>query len=251
MDYEEIKDIYKPVMKREPEAFPRILGMSRQRGKYSGYTIENIIMLMKYMSLDTIMKYIDEQLPAERERNNWPYYTESDSIRNVTGDWCNYIENCIDLGWNIKDTKVMRPKNLIERHDMAIELVKLKKSEIKARKIQQRFYENIFDLYYSSKDYTVTLPRNIKDLKYEGDNLHHCVYTNYASEVAEGRSIIVFIRENGSFYKPLATAEIDPETYDVIQIRSEGNRSVSKEVSAFFEQYKRKILKKLKIRKAA
>ena len=251
MDYEEIKDIYKPVMKREPEVFPQILEMSRQRENYSDSSIANIIELMKYMSFDTIMKYIDEQLPAERERNNQSYYDEGNHISHVTDDWCDYIENCIDLGWNIKDTKVIRPKNLIERHDMAMELVKLKKSEIKARKIQQRFYENIFDLYYASKDYTVTLPHNIKDLKYEGDNLHHCVYTNYASEVAEGRSIIVFIRENGSFYKPLATAEIDPETYDVIQIRGEGNRSVSKEVSAFFEQYKRKILKKLKTRKAA
>lgn len=248
MNYYEIKNIYKPVTEIEPSAFPKVLDAYRNR---SGFLEGKVIALMRFMSFDTIMKYIDEQLPAERARNNYSWYSEGYHAENVIRDWCDYIQNCIALGWNIQDTKVIRPKNLIERHDMAMELVKLKKSEIKARKIQQRFYENIFDLYYASKDYTVTLPHNIKDLKYEGDNLHHCVYTNYASEVAEGRSIIVFIRENGSFYKPLATAEIDPETYDVIQIRGEGNRSVSKEVSAFFEQYKRKILKKLKIRKAA
>ena len=248
MNYYEIKNIYKPVTEIEPSAFPKVLDAYRKR---RGFLEDKVIAIMGFMSFDTIMKYIDEQLPAERARNNYPWYSEGNHTENVIRDWCDYIQNCIALGWNIQDTKVIRPKNLRERHDIAMALAKLKKDEIKAEKIRQRFYENIFDLYYSGEKYTVTLPHNIKDLKYEGDNLHHCVYTNYASEVAEGRSIIVFIRENGSFYKPLATAEIDPETYDVIQIRGEGNRSVSKEVSAFFEQYKRKILKKLKIRKAA
>lgn len=248
MNYYEIKNIYKPVTEIEPSAFPKVLDAYRNR---SGFLEGKVIALMRFMSFDTIMKYIDEQLPAERARNDYSWYSEGAHTENVIRDWCDYIQNCIALGWNIQDTKVIRPKNLIERHDIAMELVKLKKDEIKAKNIRQRFYENIFDLYYSGEKYTVTLPHNLKDLKYEGDNLHHCVYVNYAAEVAEGRSIILFIRANNSFYKPLATAEIDPLTYEVVQIRGEWNSSVSKEVKAFFEQYKRKILKKLKTRKAA
>ncbi len=248
MNYYEIKNIYKPVTEIEPSAFPKVLDAYRNR---SGFLEGKVIALMRFMSFDTIMKYIDEQLPAERARNNYSWYSEGYHAENVIRDWCDYIQNCIALGWNIQDTKVIRPKNLRERHDIAMEIAKLKKDEIKAKNIRQRFYENIFDLYYSGEKYTVTLPHNLKDLKYEGDNLHHCVYVNYAAEVAEGRSIILFIRANGSFYKPLATAEIDPLTYEVVQIRGERNSSVSKEVKAFFEQYKRKILKKLKTRKAA
>ena len=172
-------------------------------------------------------------------------------MNDVMSDYEDYIENSHFLGRDLDDTKVRFPANLTERHDEAVRIVRMMKDHEKLVKIHERYYENIFDFYYEDKQYIATLPRDAEDLKYEGDKLHHCVYTNYADQVAKGTSVIVTIRAKDAFYSPLTTAEINPQTYKVIQIRAEHNQTPEPAVLKFWDKYKEKVLKKLKEKRSA
>ena len=117
----------------------------------------------------------------------------------ILGDYEDYLDNSRRLNRNMKDTKVLFPKNFDEQHDRVVELVKLLGNEIRAKAITNQYYNHIFDYYYEDKDYCATLPRNVRDLKYEGDKLHHCAYTNYAQRTADGKCIIIMIRKKNAF----------------------------------------------------
>nr|DAW23814.1 MAG TPA: PcfJ like protein [Caudoviricetes sp.] len=233
LGYEEIK-LYQACKKYGTGIFEELL-QKRRSGK--SREVQCIIKLLSYLSYEKIMEYVEEQ----KKSLEHPY--GFDNTTRVLGDWCDYVDNCIALGWDLNDTKVLKPKDLEQRHDIAVQLVEMKENSEQREKIVQKYYEHIYDLFYESGDYAITLPRNIQDLKYEGDMLHHCVYTNYASSVAKGQSIILFVRKKDQFYRPLATAEIDPETYKLIQLRGEKNHTVSKEIQKFVDGYITKIKK--------
>ena len=192
-------------------------------------------------------EYFETQLKIYPKRYSW----SCPGLNDVMSDYEDYIENSHFLGRDLDDTKVRFPANLTERHDEAVRIVRMMKDHEKLVKIHERYYENIFDFYYEDKQYIATLPRDAEDLKYEGDKLHHCVYTNYADQVAKGTSVIVTIRAKDSFYSPLATAEINPQTYKVVQIRAEYNQTPEPAVLKFWDKYKEKVLKKIKEKRSA
>lgn len=250
MGYTDIK-LYARCKKYDISIFPE---MRVIKNEYSGGTDDKIFFLMQYISFGKIKEYIASQLPVykEKHKNDWIWNLRKEALESfIISDWKDYIDNCVSLGWNIEDTKVLKPKSLDARHDITVELVELKENEIKARDIQRRYYEYIYTLTYSDKNYSIVLPRNILDLKYEGDNLHHCVYTNYASRVAKGESIILFIRKNDKFYKPFVTLELQPGTYNKVQMRGLRNCTPDKEVQAFYNKYEKNVLNKLKEQRRA
>lgn len=245
MGYTEIQ-LYSRCKQYDVSIFPEMHIMKKT---HTGGTTDRIFKIMQYMSFDKIKEYIASQLPAYRKKhtNDWYGHRTKEYFEGlIISDWKDYLDNCISLKWNIHDTKVLKPKNLEERHDITVELIKLQENKIEARDIQRRYYEYMFSLAYSDKNYSVIVPRNLWDLKYEGDSLKHCVYTNYASRAAKGESIILFIRKNDEFYKPFATVELQPGTYRKVQMRGFRNCTPNKEVQAFYNKYEKKVLNKLK-----
>lgn len=244
MGYKDIL-LYNDCKKYDVSLFPEIKNFLKN---YADTSSRRLFEIMEYVRWEKIKPYIEEQMP--NYTNRW---WGSDIYKRglIVSDWYDYIENCKQLGYDMRDTKVVRPKNLQERHDAVMEFMRLKQQEANSQKIRYRYYENVYTLSYSDKKYSVILPSNIYDIKYEGDELHHCVYTNYASRVAEGRSIILFIRKNSEFYKPFVTLEINPETYEQVQMRGYDNCVPDKEVQAFYKKYESKVLNKLKEKRRA
>ena len=70
----------------------------------------------------------------------------------------------------------------------------------------ERYKDN---LTFSYGNYTVVLPTNIQDLVTEGNEMHHCV-GSYRDRVANGDTLIVFIRHKDTPNKCYITAEINP-----------------------------------------
>lgn len=250
MGYRDIK-LYSRCKRYNISIYPEMQYIDKH---YTGGTTDRIFALMKHMNFEKIKEYVASQLPTYEKKNadNWYWRQSKEYIASsIISDWKDYLDNCISLEWNISDTKVLKPKNLDERHDITVEIMKLRRHDLEARDIQRRYYEYVFKLAYSDKNYSVIVPRTLQDLKYEGDNLQHCVYTNYATRVAKGESIILFIRNNDEFYKPFVTLELRPETYDKVQMRGFRNRTPNKEVQAFYNKYEKKVLNKLKEQRRA
>ena len=236
-------EFYREISKLKKDDFEELYAMY----KSNEYTARKLCRLARGRNIKKYREYFEAQLETYPNDYSW----STPQLDEVMNDYMDYIENAHFLGWNLDDTKVSFPEKLTERHDEAERIVRMMKNHEKLEKIHERYYENIFDFYYEDKQYIATLPRDAEDLKYEGDKLHHCVYTNYTERVAKGTSVIVTIRAKNAFYSPLTTAEIDPETYKVVQIRAEHNHTPEPEVLKFWDKYKEKVLKKLKERRSA
>lgn len=202
----------------------------------SDYYADKIKYAIQFNSYPQLIAYLKSQMRKD------------DTINSVLDDYKDYLEQCEELRWDMRDTKVIRAHDLYQRHEYATDQIKLMRKQINERGVKEAYYKNVFDLSYTDGKYSVILPRDTDDLKNEGDSLQHCVYSNYTSKLAEGRCIIVFIRKNDEFYKSLATAELDTEDWDCVQIRGFKNTAPDEDVKKFWNKYLKKLQKVKKLR---
>ena len=71
-------------------------------------------------------------------------------------------------------------------------------------------------------NYTFILPKELKELKAEGKALKHCV-GSYADRVANGETVIVFVRQKRKANNPLYTLEI--KDGKIVQLRGKNNKN--------------------------
>lgn len=161
------------------------------------------------------------------------------SIDNFISDWLDYTEQCEELNYNMEDTMVLYPHNLLHSHEITTRKIDKKKSLIIDKQIRHRFKHDLQKYKFKSGEYFVTIPRNQADLITEGKMLCHCV-GGYDSKVACGKTTILFIRSVSNPTIPLATAEFC--NGHVVQIRAYRNSTPNDDVMKFFEEYKTKVL---------
>lgn len=77
----------------------------------------------------------------------------------------------------------------------------------------ERYKDN---LTFSYGNYTVVLPKNMQDLVTEGNEMHHCV-GSYGNRVADGETLIVFVRHKDTPDKCYITAQINPKNGELGQ----------------------------------
>ena len=70
--------------------------------------------------------------------------------------------------------------------------------------------------------YSIVTPKNLTEITTEGSSLHHCV-GGYLNNHAEGRTNILFLRNNAFPNTPFYTIEVTPDDY-VMQIHGKNNR---------------------------
>ena len=148
------------------------------------------------------------------------------SYRNVLLQWKDYISFCEELGYDLKNTFVLFPKNLWEAHDEASAEVLRKREEERKEQIQRE--EQMAKAQ-------------------EGHALRHCVGT-YTSRVANGKSIILFIRDVRKMDKAYFTMEV--QNGEIIQCRGYQNQNMTETVAAFVNKYQNQVLKRLMLKQA-
>lgn len=154
-------------------------------------------------------------------------------------DWKDYIEQCVKLGYNLKDTAISKPKNLADAHERTTSIMKAKEDEIKNELMAKR-YEKLQKLCYEDKQlgFKIVIPETIQDIVNEGKRLNHCV-GGYAARHADGELNIVFLRSLRKSDVPYYTIEVSKEG-TIIQCRGYRNNrdfEKSKKVVAFEERY--------------
>ena len=92
----------------------------------------------------------------------------------------------------------------------------------RTKKINIVFNKHKILTTYKTNEYSIEMPLSTEDLIKEGNIQNNCV-GGYAEEVAEGKSIIVFIRKNSA---PYITCEIDPRTGCIVQALLKYNESI-------------------------
>ena len=147
-----------------------------------------IFALLQYTSLHKAERYCNGFIDRQYD------------LLTIMGIWKDYICFCRELGYNLKNSFVLFPKDLIVAHKLAYQDV-LNRREQRRKKMQQeerrakRLLKKYRNLYaWKDNRFAVVVPKDLLEIKEEGHTLHHCVAT-YTSRVADGTSIILFVRD--------------------------------------------------------
>lgn len=204
---------------------------------------ENVIFnLLSYTTLHKIECYCQKHVDSNR------------NYENVLSIWNDYLNSCVELGYDLNNNFVLFPKKLIQAHDNAIEDIRKKREqeyqhkiiqeEIKAKELFKK-YRKLYS--WSDDKFSVIVPKDLFEIKSEGNALHHCV-GNYVYDVADGKCIILFVRKNCNLNKSFYTLEIVDGR--IVQCRGFSNHDMTKELTEFIEKYKCMVLDKLKLKNA-
>lgn len=200
---------------------------------------ERVVEMAKYTTAHKMIKYINDQnlCPEDQEDT-------SHSVRNVFNDWYDYVRDCETLNYDLKNDFVLFPRNLREAHDRTYKLVAENKKKAYNEAIKAMSQEVSKTYNWKYKNYKIIAPKTAEDITQEGHNLKHCV-GNYIDRVANGETIVLFLRDISNLSEPYFTIEIDPTSKSVLQCRGKNNCSMTDDVEKIMEVYKKEKLEPL------
>lgn len=189
---------------------------------------------------------------------------------NFLGDYGDYLRWCVDLRRDLRDTKNTKPKDFKYAHDMTLREIEeqqriaqakadkrrraeQRKREKKKKEILQNLaphYSELLD--FSVKGMCIVVPTSPEEIRKEGELQGHCVGT-YVDRVANGSSVIVFLRQSEAKDVPYYTIELDPlNDFKLVQCRGRRNCGYGDEVAKFLQQWQSAIQERLiKVKKIA
>lgn len=190
---------------------------------------EKYLDMRQYTTVYKLKKYMDKQ----RIMHDRDYF-----------DYTGWLE---EMGYNMHNEFNLYPKNFKQAHDdKSKEYTRFKDKQ--AKEDEKRFKKLLKQLRKDAKDVDamnlrikgmfIRLPDELEELKREGETLHHCVGT-YRDKVAEGKTMIFFIRLEKEPDKPFYTLEWKGR---VIQCRGFRNCDMTPEVKAFVNIFQEKMV---------
>lgn len=154
-----------------------------------------------------ILFYLQKQMKKYNEniRDIHTAYT-------IYGD---YLNECIQLEYDLTDTIISKPKDLLEKHSETSRLVAMTKDTIEQKRLEKiaekskKFNEKRKkELVFEWQDLICIVPESPAEIIAEGRSLSHCV-GGYAERHASGKTTILFVREKKTPYVSRWTMELD------------------------------------------
>lgn len=203
---------------------------------------DSLLKVSKYSSMRKIINYLEKQYTYyNKVRNTRNYYDKGGVLINFR----DYISDCVALGMDINNTRVLFPKNLYTAHQNTIKQIKIQQDRQYDILIKDR--AKLLEKYIFNKNGLIIRPaESSKELIDEGAALHHCVGT-YAKRYAKGDTNIFVIRKETEPDKPYFTMEVNKYN-EIVQVRGKNNRSPEEEVNILVGTFKEEKLKKKKAR---
>ncbi len=149
-----------------------------------------------------------------------------------------YITSCAKLKLNLKDAKVLYPKDFFHSHDqVTAEVIFLEDKDIdkKLHNLANIYYFNI----YEDDKYIIFPADSIKSLIDESTQMSNCV-RSYGSKVANNECQIYFMRNKKQPQKSLVTIEV--KNGSVIQAKTKYNNSVNDEMQKVIKKFAKSLL---------
>lgn len=142
--------------------------------------------------------YYNQKLYALRTdiRNNYTSYGKQYILT--------YIECCKAM-----NKQPIKTNNFMREYIETINAYDIWRETSKNERFLSQYKRYKDNLTFSYGNYTVVLPKNIQDLVTEGNEMHHCV-GSYRDRVADGETLIVFVRHKDTPDKCYITAQINP-----------------------------------------
>ena len=230
-----------------------------QLEKSTGKTIgdEEICWMVKEEFEPNDLKFVLEQMSICQIRHYLVKQSEKseDDISHVLQVWNDYLSMAKRLGMDIHDSIIYHTRDLQLRHKEAVLKIEEMKRGIRRRELEEKyvgFQKHLIDLKekyeFSDGEYQVIAPKDIDDILYEGDTLHHCVNKTdtYFDRIVSNESYILFLREKENPGVPFYTLEVEPDG-TIRQKRAEFNRQNKDidKVTSFLTLWQKEIQKRL------
>lgn len=228
---------------RELDADPTVLEIFRGYGgtkdrqrlllwqleRHVSYDIDRVL---ERVTAHKLMKYMDSQCPD----GGGSRYT---NMQHAVSDYRDYLDACAKLGYDMKSSFVLCPRDLRAAHDEAIGRVKAENDAKLYRDFEAAMAAIPVRLDFEADGMRILLPASADDIVAEGQALHHCV-GGYIDRAARHECVILFIRRCEEPDKPFYTVEVRGR--EVIQVRGWDNGDPTTEVEKFMAQWKEKVL---------
>ena len=200
-----------------------------------GYSIDRFENVVKYAKFEKIYRYLNKQKINDSDKYaGW---------ENVLITFCDYIADLKKLNQDLKNERVLFPKELYKAHQNTITQVIIK-NDPEVNELIKKRYKKLIKYKFDYKGMEIRPVRDIVELIAEGKELGHCV-GSYAKRYAKGETNIFVIRNKESITEPFFTVEIKEER--VTQVYGKGNCRETPEVKEFMEKFKMiKLSKKIK-----
>ncbi len=184
------------------------------------YSLE---MLKEYVKLEDLKKYIESQEDSE------------DHIRKYISDYYDYINGLIMLGADLKDKKVLYPKNFYEEHDRVSAEVMIVENPDLDQKIHD--LSNVLSLnVYENDEYIIFPADSISSMIDESSQQQNCVRT-YCERVGKNDCQIYFMRNKNAKDKSLVTVEV--RDGKVVQARTKFNKDIDSRQRKFLSDWEK------------
>lgn len=195
--------------------------------------------IMKWHSAEKIEAYLTEQCAGHEQ--------------SIGASYRDYIDACAYLGLDLKDTKVVFPRDFDRMHDMRIDQMHSKQAK-EDRKARRQLCEDFKKAAEAVKRFEkktaafcIIIPTKPAELVTEGARLQHCVgKMGYDKKMAEGRDFIAFLRKADAIGKPFVTLEYNLKNQRLQQCYGERDSRPAPEVQAFAEAWAEKVTETLK-----
>lgn len=193
--------------------------------------------LLAHMSVHKLQRYVEQQFAPEDEAalKRVDYY----KMNTLITDYHDYLCMCKELQYDVKNSFILFPRELKAAHDSVAKTLKDKRTAEHEKAIAGSFDEWQKRYQYQSKELMMIPPHSAKEIVDEGAALHHCVRL-YVKNVAEKKSVILFVRSVDEPDKSLCTVEV--KDGQVTQARGFDNEEPPAQIMAFIEQWKQRVL---------
>lgn len=218
--------------------------------------VNDVAFIADRMSPRQVMNYIEKQ-GAGQYRNKSP--------RSIISQWGDYLSMCGNLGKDVHDEMVYRPRELKRRHDEAVEETRKRRmmEQLKrdrkanaemARRMREKYpgaeeiLKEIAPKYeYKGELYMIMVPRDLSQIAAEGAALHHCAGSSerYFERIMQRETYICFLRRKSEPEIPYYTIEVEPGG-TIRQHRSYLDEEPGiEEIRGFLREWQRVIRKRL------
>ena len=150
-------------------------------------------------------------------------------------DYSDYIDQCMKLKYNVRDTAVSMPHDFQAMHTRCSSIIKYGNSKGLSFAFRQNM-ELRCPLEFSGNGLFIRQPESFEEIVAEGASLHHCV-GGYAERHALGKLHIMFIRRKNRPDEPYYTMEVSLSGM-IVQVRGDHNCVPTEAVKELVESYK-------------
>ncbi len=166
-------------------------------------------------------------------------YLKSQNLsEEYTYEYGDYLDVCLNLGFDLQDKKILFPSNFLEEHDKRFKEVSLINDKDLDKKIKA-IAKTLKKYTYEDEKYMIIPASSLNSLVKESREQRNCVRI-YAENIANQVCQIFFLRDKKWPNKSLVTIEVRKKK--VVQARTKFNNLPSEELNMVLEKWEQTVL---------